>query len=87
MHGERPLPSQRAEHRGVMHLARQDIERLELTLELRRVVNVRQQVGDGNQLAILQQPADEARVVVTPLLAVRDHVHACADLGGDGETQ
>ena len=48
-------------------------------------VDVRQQVGDRDELAVVQPGADEAGVVVAPLLAVGDDVHPGPLLGGDGQ--
>jgi hypothetical protein len=47
-----------------------DIQRVHLCLELLRVVDQRQQVRERNQLAVVEEPAHEARVVVPALLPV-----------------
>ena len=57
------------------------VERPQLALELLRVVHVGQQVGDRDELAVVEPAADEARVVVAPLLAVGDDVDAGARAG------
>ena len=62
-----------------------DVEGSELHLELLRVVDHRRQIAEGDELAVVEQAADEARVAVASLLAVRDDVHARAKLGGDAE--
>jgi hypothetical protein len=49
------------------------------------VVDERLGVGERNELAVVEQATDEARVVVTSLLAVGHHVDARAELRGDRE--
>lgn len=56
------------------HFPRGDIERPKLLLELRGVLHEREQVGQGDELAVVQQPAHETRVAVTALFAVGDDV-------------
>jgi hypothetical protein len=65
------------------HFAGRHIERAQLLLEMLRIVHQRQQVGERNELAVVQPAADEARVAVTPLLAVGDRVHARPQLRFD----
>lgn len=83
VHGERPMPPQRAEHGGMPHLTRGHIERPELALELLWIADIWQEIRDRDQLAVLQQAADEAGIVIAPLLVVGDHVHVSTHLGCD----
>ena len=62
-----------------------DVERAELHLELLWVVDHRRQVAEGDELAVVEQAADESGVAVASLLAVGDDVHARAKLGADAE--
>ena len=64
------------------YLAGWDVQGAQLALELFGIIDIRQQVGDGNQLAVVEQPADEAGVVITTLLAVGEYVDAGTLLGG-----
>ena len=80
VHAERTAPSERAEDGRMPDLRGRDVERLQLGAELLGVVDQRQQIGERNELAVVQAAAHEARVVVAPLLAVGDHVHAGAEL-------
>src|SRR5207247_9374472 len=65
-------PAERTEHRRVPDLGRRHVERAQLGRELLRIVDQRKQIGERDQLTVVEQPAHEARVVVTPLLAVGD---------------
>ena len=85
VHGQRAAPAQRAEHRGMSHLAGRHVQGAQFALEFFRVVHVGQQVGDRNQLAVVQQAADEAGVVVAALFAVREDADAGALLRGHGQ--
>jgi len=67
------------------HLRCGDVERAHLPLELLGIVDQREQIGEGNELAVVEPPADEARVVVATLLAVGDDVGARAELSVDGQ--
>ena len=49
------------------------------------IVDQRQQVGERDQLAVVEAAADEAGVAVAPLLAVGDHVDAGPHLRVDGQ--
>ena len=86
VHGQRAAPAQRTEHRWVPHLAGGDVQGAQFALEFFRVVHVGEQVGDRNQLAVVQQAADEAGVIVAALFAVGEHVHAGPLLCGHGQT-
>ena len=82
---DRPAAGQLPEHRGVTDLRRGDVERAELLLQLGRVVDERQEVGQRDQTAVVEAPADEVRVRVAALLAVGHDVGARPLLGRDGE--
>ncbi len=85
MHGERATTAERPEDRRMAYLPGGDVERSQLPLELLGVLDVGQQVGDRDQLAVLQQPADEAGVVVPPLLPVGEDVDPGPQLCLDGQ--
>ena len=82
---QRPAPPDRSEECGMAHLRCGDVERAHLPLELLGIVDQREQIGEGNELAVVEPPADEARVVVAPLLAVADGVDAGPELSVDGQ--
>ena len=78
--GERLAAPERAEDGGMPDLGGRDVERLHLALELFRMVDERQQVGERDQTTVVEPPAHEARIVVAALLPVGDDVHAGAEL-------
>ena len=84
-HRNRLAAPERAEHCRVAHITGRHIERAQFTLELFRIIDQRQQVGQWNQLAVVENAADEARVTVAALLAVRHHVDTGAQLRVDRE--
>jgi hypothetical protein len=60
------------------HFSGRNVERTQLALELGRIVDVGQQIGDRDELAVVEEAADEARVVVAALLAIGEDVDARA---------
>ena len=82
---QRARSRQRAEHGGVAHVGGGNVQRAQLGLELFRVIDQRQQIGQRDQLAVVQTAGDKAGVAVAPLLAVGDDIHASAFLRGDGQ--
>src|SRR5262249_19184279 len=84
--GEGPAPAERAEEGRVAHLRGGNVERAHFVLELLGVVDEREQVGERDQLTVVEPPADEAGVVVAPLLAGRDDVGTRAELRVERET-
>ena len=80
---KRFIAPQRSEDRGVAHLAGGHVQSAQFALELLRVLHVRQQVRNGDELAVLQPACDEARVVIAAHLPVGDGVHARALLCGE----
>ena len=80
---KRLTATQRAKHRRMADFAGRDIECTQLTLEFFGVIDVRQQVGNRNQLAVVEQPAHEAGVIVPTLLTVCEYVYPGPLLGGD----
>ncbi len=85
VHAERTAPSQRTEDGRMPDLGGGDVERLQLGAELLGVVDERQEIGERDELAVVEPAAHEARVVVTALLAVGDHVDAGPELRVDGQ--
>ena len=85
MDGQRPAPAQLSVDHRVTDLRRGDVQGAELSLELLGVVNHGGQVAQGDELAVVQQAANEAGVAVSALLAVGEDVNASANLGVDGE--
>jgi hypothetical protein len=83
--GQRPAPAEGPEEGRVANLGGGHVERAHLALELLGIVDEREQVRERDQLAIVEPPAHEARVVVAPLLAVRDDVGTRPDLRVDGQ--
>ena len=73
----RPEP---AEHGRVAYVARRHVQRAQFLLEVFGIVDQRQQVGERNELAVVQPAADEAGVAVAALLAVGDHIDFRAQL-------
>ena len=63
---------------------RRDIKSAQLLLKLHRVADIRQQIGQRNELAVLQYPSDKAGVRIAPLLTVGQHIDPSAQLGIDG---
>ena len=68
--GQRPTPSKQAEDRRVPDLVGRDIEGSQLFREVIGVVHQGQKIGQWDQLAVVQDPTDEAGVAVSALLAV-----------------
>jgi hypothetical protein len=83
----RTAPAERTEDRRVPDLARRYVQRAHLRFELLGVIDQRQEIGQRDQLAVVEPAADEARVVVASLLAIRHHVHAGPKLRGDCEAR
>jgi hypothetical protein len=67
----------------VPELLRGYVERLQLVGERRGVGDVREQVGDRDQLAVVEPRGDEAGVAVPPLLAIGHHAYTRSLLGRD----
>ena len=82
-----PAPAEAPEHGGMAHLGGGHVERSQLGLEHLGIVDQGQQVGEWDELAIVEAAAHEARVVVAPLLAVGHHVDARPELGLHGEAR
>ena len=57
-----------------------NVERLKLASELLGVLDIGEEVNDGNELAVLQPAADEAGVAIAALFTVGDDVHAGVEL-------
>jgi hypothetical protein len=70
----------------VADFGRRHVQRAHLLLELLRIVDERQQVGERNELAVVETPTHEARVVVATLLTISDDVDAGPKLGVNGQT-
>ena len=85
VHAEGTAPSERTEDGRMPDLGGGDVERLQLGAELLGVVDERQEIGQRDELAVVEPAAHEARVVVTALLAVGDHVDAGPELRVDGQ--
>ena len=83
---QRPGAIQAAEHGRVPDLIGRHVQGSEFRGELVRVGDVRQQVGDRDELAVVQSPADETGVAIAPLFAVGHHIDAGPFLGGDGQS-
>src|SRR6266542_3248546 len=77
---ERPAAAQGAIHDWMTHLCGRNIESAQLLLEFFRVVHHCSQIGERDELAIVEQPPDEAGVAVAALLAVADDIHAGSKL-------
>ena len=86
MSGECLGAAQFAEHGGMADLLRWHVQRLEFRCELLRIVDVRKQIGDRDQLAVVQPTTHEAGVVVAALFTVCDDIHAGAFLGGNRQS-
>ena len=84
---QRPAPAEAPEHGGMAHLGGGHVERSQLGLEHLGIVDQGQQVGERDELAVVEAAAHEARVVVAPLLAVGDDVDARPELGLHGEAR
>ena len=85
MQRDRFAASEPPEHRGMPHLTCRDIECAQFALERLGVVDQGQQIGERDQLAIVEPTGDEAGVTVASLLAIRHHIHAGAQLRVDRE--
>src|SRR5439155_14312668 len=83
--GQRTAAAEWPPDGGMTHLGRGDVERAQLRFEFRRVVDQRYEVDERDELAVVEEAAHEARVVVTALLTVGDDVDTGADLRVDGE--
>jgi hypothetical protein len=77
--------AERAENGRVADIARGHVERAQFLPEVLGVVHQREQVGQGNELAVVQSAADEARIAVAALLTVGDDVHARVQLCGHAQ--
>ena len=67
------------------HVLGGHVQGAELAVELVGVVDHGGEVAEGDELAVVEQAADETGVVVAPLLAVGDHVDTGAQLGIESE--
>ena len=67
------------------HLTCRDIECAQFALERLGVVDQGQQIGERDQLAIVEPAGDEAGVTVASLLAIRHYSHTGAQLRFDRE--
>src|SRR5208282_1158669 len=89
MSGERSrgVSRQSAEDGGVPERIGRDVKCSKLARELVGVFDIREQVNDRDELAVLKPGADEACVTVAALLAIGHDVHAglelCFDDPGD----
>ena len=89
MRGERSrgVSRQSAEDGGVPDRLGRDVKCSKLARELVGVFDIREQVNDRDELAVLKPGADEACVTVASLLAIGHDVHAglelCFDDPGD----
>ena len=85
VHGEGAASPERPEDGRVPDLGGGDIQGLHLRGELLRVIDQGQQVGQRDELAVVEARPHEARIIVAPLLAVGDDVNAGPELRVDGQ--
>ena len=80
MQRNRLAAADRAEHSRVAHVTRGYVKRTQFALEFFGVIHQRQQIGQRNELAIIQNAADKAGIAVAALLAVGHHIHTRTQL-------
>ena len=80
MHRDRPAAAERPNTAGCRTSPAGTSSARSSSWKLLGIVDQRQQVGERDELAVVQPAADEAGVAVAALLAVGDHVDVCAQL-------
>jgi hypothetical protein len=76
--GQRTASAERTEEAGMADFGRRHVQRAHLLFELLWILDERQEIGERDEMAVVEPPAHEARVVVAMLLTVRDDVDAGA---------
>ena len=86
VNGEGFGTTERTVNDGMTDVGGGHVEGAEFFLEFFAIIDHRREIGERNELAVVQTRTDEAGVTVAALLAVGHDIDVGAQLGFDGET-